>query len=297
MYTISDIATIVQGKLIANFDKEASIGDLVYDSRRLQGKNNPLFFAIETSKNNGHKYISDVQSNGVRNFIVSNSFSPYLVNYPQANFVLVDDTLLALQHLAAYHRQQFSVPIIGITGSNGKTAVKEWLCQLLCEDFKIAYSPNSFNSQIGVPLSVWTLKEGDQLGIFEAGISQPNEMKALQTIIRPTIGIFTNIGTAHDGAFENMSQKIQEKLQLFTEVGTLIYCADHKAIDTILRQGQWATKSVRLFSWSQKNTDVDLYISKISIQSKQTQISAVYKGEKIDISIPFTDSSLTKLGK
>lgn len=290
MYSISLIAEIIHGKLIANTDTTITIGDLVYDSRNLQGKNNPLFFALVTSKNNGHKYIAEALAKGVNNFVVQKEFESQILNYSQSNFIIVDNTLLAMQQLATYHRQQFSIPIIGITGSNGKTAVKEWLCQLLCEDYTIAYSPNSFNSQIGVPLSVWTLKEGDQLGIFEAGISQPNEMMALQKIIQPTIGIFTNIGTAHDGAFDNMTQKINEKLQLFTAVGTLIYCADHDAIDNVLKNTQWTT-SVRLLSWSRKKTNVDLFISDINVQAKETRMSALYKGNKIHISIPFTDAA------
>ena len=195
MYNISKIAEVIDGKLYANRDKNFCIKDLAYDSRKVQGTENALFFALVTDKNNGHKYIEELHQWDVHNFVVDNSFTD-IDRFPQANFIVVEDTLVALQKLAKYHRKQFAIPVIGITGSNGKTAVKEWLFQLLCPDNKIVYTPNSFNSQIGVPISVWNMSKDDQLGIFEAGISQPNEMNALKEINEP-LSEFLPISARH----------------------------------------------------------------------------------------------------
>jgi alanine racemase len=289
MYTVSEIATIVGGELYANFDKDYPIKDLVYDSRKIQGTKNPLFFALVTVKNNGHKYIESLYNRDVCNFVVNKEFHD-VKHYPDANFIVVEDTLQALQQLTKYHRKQFSIPVIGITGSNGKTIVKEWLYQLLCPDNKVVYSPNSFNSQIGVPLSIWNMSKDDQLGIFEAGISKPDEMNILKEFIEPTIGIFTNIGSAHDEAFMDIRQKVGEKLNLFRNVETLIVSSDHG----IIMEGLMRTellKKIRLFSWSVRKKDADLKINHIEKQSTETHIQAVYKGKNIAITIPFVDNA------
>jgi alanine racemase len=289
MYTVSKIATIVQGLLYANFDKNYIVKDLVYDSRRIQGTKNALFFALVTSKNNGHKYIGDLYKKNVCNFVVNKEFNDIEL-YPDANFIVVEDTLQALQQLTRYHRKKFSIPVIGITGSNGKTIVKEWLYQLLCPDYKIVYSPNSFNSQIGVPLSVWKTSRHDQLGIFEAGISKPDEMNILKGFIEPTIGIFTNIGSAHDEAFMDIRQKVGEKLNLFRNVETLIVSGDHG----IIMEGLMRTellKKIHLFSWSIRGKDADLKINTVEKRSMETFIEAIYKDKTIAITIPFVDDA------
>ena len=289
MYSIAEIAEITEGKLVANYDKDFCIKDLAYDSRKIQGTENVVFFALATSKNNGHKYIEELYRREIRNFVINSSFGE-VNRFPKANFVVVDDTLVALQKLAKYHRKQFTVPVIGITGSNGKTAVKEWLYQLLCPDNKIVYTPNSFNSQIGVPISVWNMSKEDQLGIFEAGISQLDEMNALKEIIEPTIGIFTNIGSAHDESFMDIRQKVGEKLNLFRNVETLILCSDHSTIMEVLMRTE-LQKKIKLFTWSTKKEDADLFIQSIEKQQKETWVRAVYKGEETAIKIPFADDA------
>ncbi len=289
MYSVSDIATIVNGVLYAKLDKDYPVKDLVYDSRKIQGVENALFFALVTPKNDGHKYIESLYERNITNFVVNKDYAD-LERYPYANFIVVEDTLRALQQLARYHRKQFSIPVIGITGSNGKTAVKEWLYQLLCPDSKIVYSPNSFNSQIGVPISVWKMSKEDQMGIFEAGISKPEEMNSLKEIIEPTIGIFTNIGSAHDESFMDIRQKVGEKLNLFRNVETLVFSSDHG----IIMEGLMRTelpKKIRLFSWSTRKDDADLKIKSIEKRSKEAYIKAVYKEEDISITIPFVDDA------
>ena len=168
-----------------------------------------LFFALKGPRRDGHQFIAELYKKGVRNFVVSEEQDSSV--YPNASFIFVADTLKALQQLAIYHRSQFAMPVIGITGSNGKTIVKEWLYQLLHEDYHIARSPKSYNSQIGVPLSIWQMDEQHTLGIFEAGISQPEEMEKLEKIIRPTMGILTNIGEAHNEGFTDKTQKLSGK--------------------------------------------------------------------------------------
>lgn len=288
-YTISTIAKIINGNLLNPQNKDYIIKDLAFDSRKIQHESNVLFFALVTSKNDGHKYIQELYEKGVRNFVVNNN---YLTanEYENANFIQTQNTLTALQTLAKYHRKCFTIPVIGITGSNGKTAVKEWLYQLLCDDYKIAYTPNSFNSQIGVPISVWNLYDDIQLGIFEAGISKPDEMNTLKEIIDPTIGILTNIGTAHDEYFMDVKQKIGEKLNLFRNVETLIYCTDNGLITEVIMRTE-LTKKIKLFTWSRKKEETDLYIKNIIKQQKTTEITATFQHQEIKIKIPFIDDA------
>lgn len=285
-YSIKEIADVISGKLIAASNPEESITDILIDSRRLISPEHCIFIALVTRKNDGHKYISELHEKGIRNFILSDPES-----VPgDSNCILVNDTLAALQKLTAFHRKKFDVPVIGITGSNGKTIVKEWLFQLLAPDYNIARSPKSYNSQIGVPLSVWQLKKESNLGIFEAGISEPDEMGRLKDIINPTIGIFTNIGPAHGENFISIQQKVGEKLKLFTKVKILIYSPDFPEMqETIIRSELLNTISA--FTWSKKQ-DADLRIGKIvKEKNKKTRISAVYKNKEIQIEIPFTDDA------
>lgn len=290
VYPISEVVNIVGGKLSGKKDADRLISDILIDSRKLISSDNCLFFALSSKRNDGHRYIFELYHRGVRNFIITRIPSD-AENYPEANFILVNNTLQALQALARAHREKFSFPVIGITGSNGKTIVKEWLYQLLSKDKKTVRSPKSYNSQLGVPLSVWQLDPRYEIAIFEAGISEPDEMDKLQTIIRPNLGIFTNIGEAHGENFLSIQQKVGEKLKLFTRVETLIYCLDHSEIfEVIVRSG--ITKVIKTFTWSRQKQEADLFIKKISIKDgSMTSIVAIYKANEISIAIPFTDEA------
>src|SRR5690606_19599069 len=211
-----------------------------------------LFFAIKGARQDGHHFVETLYHRGVRNFIVEKKVS--WEKYPAANFIQVKNTIRALQKLAAFHRNQFHYPVVGITGSNGKTIVKEWLFQLLNPDYKIVRSPKSYNSQIGVPLSVWQMQPDNELAIFEAGISRPGEMANLAAIIRADIGLLTNIGSAHSESFLDDDQKLLEKLKLFDAAQKIIFCADNpsvfKAIKSVLPEKEhfvWATRSSDFF--------------------------------------------------
>jgi alanine racemase len=291
-YSIENIASIVKGKWIAQHEN-AVIAHLLIDSRRLIFPATSLFFALQGPRRDGHHFLNELYAKGVRNFVVGDSVDA--TQLPEANIIQVPDTLQALQALAAQHRKQFSIPVIGITGSNGKTIVKEWLNQLLEKKYSVVRSPRSFNSQIGVPLSVWGMNESHELAIFEAGISQSGEMDRLQKIIQPTIGIFTTIGEAHSEGFLNIRQKVNEKLRLFTHVKTLIYCKDAPEINEgvaqmfqQLHRGQ--DSSFEIFSWSML-TEASLQVQTIYKEEGKTFITAVYQSETISITIPFTDNA------
>jgi alanine racemase len=287
-YSISEITRIIKGELILESDTNTMISELAIDSRRLIVPEVSLFFALTSKRNDGHKYIEELYEKGVRNFVVENEPANLLLLY-NANIIKVKNTLTALQLLAAAHRRQYNIPVIGITGSNGKTIVKEWLYQLLNESLNIVRSPKSFNSQIGVPLSVWQMREDHDLAIFEAGISEQDEMDNLQPIINPTIGVFTNIGHAHDENFISRTQKAGEKLKLFTKVKTLVYCIDQKELqEGIIKTG--LLKNIETFTWSRK-TMADLQITSMHSDVHFTQLTAIYKEEEISLEIPFTDEA------
>lgn len=254
--SIPNIVSILNAK---QFGKAANdiIETVSIDSRSLQNNQNTLFFALVGPNNDGHNYIASLLDNGVQNFVVS--YIPKELSN-KANFLVVENTLVALQQFATHHRIQFHFPVIGLTGSNGKTIVKEWLNFLLSPDFNIVRSPKSYNSQVGVPLSVLSINENHTLGIFEAGISKVHEMEKLETIIKPTIGILTNIGSAHDEGFANREEKIKEKLLLFKDVEVLIYQKD-TIVDSVLTS--IPPSGVRgLFSWSFTDTTADVFVIK-----------------------------------
>jgi alanine racemase len=287
-YNFEDIAKIIKGDIIQNPHNFFPIVDLLTDSRKISRVEDGIFFAIITKRNDGHKYIPELYLKGVRNYVVS--YPPdNLSDYPEAGFILVKNTLKALQSLSAYHRKQFNVKTVGITGSNGKTIVKEWLYQLLCDDYNIVKNPKSYNSQIGVPLSVWQINSDHDLAIFEAGISEPDEMDKLQAIIQPNFGIFTNIGQAHDENFIHREQKISEKLKLFTKVETLIYCTDYLEIKERILKFE-ILKNIPAFTWSKKNK-ATLQITNIVKDNKKASITALYNSESISVEIPFTDEA------
>lgn len=257
------------------------------DSRSLSFPEESLFFALKTKQNDGHKYIADLRKKGVRNFVV-NQIPETLVNQSEANFLIVADTLTALQQLAASHRKRFNIPIIGIAGSNGKTIVKEWLYQLLQPDYNVVRSPRSYNSQIGVPLSVWQLNESSQIGIFEAGISTRGEMDKLTPVLQPTIGILTNIGDAHQEGFESVQEKCFEKLGLFTQVETLIYDGDSPIIRNCIENMCMGTRDI---AWSKRDRERPLFISKIEHNESNTTIHYSFLLYDSSFTIPFIEDA------
>jgi len=270
---------------------EQSVNWLLTDSRSLSFPAESLFFAIRTPRNNGHNYVQELYRQNLRFFVVSEMLAEF-DTLTDAVFLKVPDTLQALQTLAAAHRSSFNIPVIGITGSNGKTVVKEWLYQLLHTDYRIVRSPRSYNSQIGVPLSVWALSENTQLGIFEAGISEMNEMGHLQKIIQPTIGIFTNLGEAHQENFTGLKQKCEEKLKLFIQAETLIYCSDNKLVEICIAQSGFKGK---LFSWG-NSVKADLQVLKVVKAASSTNVSLKYTGTELSVVIPFTDDASIENG-
>lgn len=285
-YSIKQIAKIVDA--IPSELNDASISILLTDSRQVFFPDETLFFALSTKNNDGHKYIAELYELGVRNFVVSELLSEWS-NFNDANFLIVTHPLEALQRLAAHHRNGFNIPVIGITGSNGKTVVKEWLYQILHEDFNITHSPRSYNSQIGVPLSVWQMGDYTQLGIFEAGISQPEEMSKLEAIIRPTIGVLTNIGQAHQEGFKSMKQKCLEKLELFINCDIIICEEENELIDECM---EIACLSQKRLTWSRKGSSKSpLHIIKIIKEDKSTTINYSMLGMVSSVTIPFTDSA------
>jgi Alr-MurF fusion protein len=286
-YNINKIAEIVSGNVSIG-SAQIFITDLVTDSRKLNSPSSSLFFALVTHRNDGHKYIESLAKQGVRNFCVNKL--PANQSY-EANFIVVEDTLEALQKLTAWHRIQFNIPVIGITGSNGKTIVKEWLWQLMSEEKIIVRSPKSYNSQIGVPLSVWQMNPLHNLAIFEAGISQPGEMTKLYEIIKPTIGIITNIGQAHDQFFDSHEQKTAEKLLLFQEAGTIVYNNDANIIHNKLVTLKDKTDfTPYLFSWG-SSVDSSLCIIDIIREKRSTTIKGIHKSIVQEITIRFTDEA------
>jgi Alr-MurF fusion protein len=282
------IAEWIEGRLLQGLKQPSRIDHILFDSRKLAFPDTTLFFAITAGRRNGHEYIYDLYNRGVRAFAVSEE--PDLEKFPEALFIIVQNTVDALQKLSANHRKEFNYPVIGITGSNGKTVVKEWLHFLLSPDYRIVRSPKSYNSQIGVPLSIWQMEADDQLGIFEAGISQPGEMEKLEKIIQPTLGIFTNIGEAHSEGFNSQEEKISEKCMLFRDCKTLIYCKDHTAIDMQIQGLLKQKKGITILTWGESHS-ADIQISAIDKTLKATRIEATYKGAVYSIKIPFTDAA------
>ncbi len=272
----------------AKIKTNSQIDFLLTDSRSLAFPEKSLFFAIKTNRNDGHKYIEQLYNQGVLNFVVSEKI-PAFEKMQDANFLYAENVLRALQHLAAYHRKNYSMPVIGITGSNGKTIVKEWLYQLLHEDKQIVRSPRSYNSQIGVPLSVWQLNEQTELGIFEAGISESGEMEQLQKIILPDICILTNIGEAHQENFSSLKEKCLEKLKLATNCKLLVYNQDDKLIQETVKELAFPAQQL---GWGKDDKNSDLFIKNIIKNSDFTTcITYTYKQQTNSFSIPFDDDA------
>lgn len=286
-YTIESIAEIIGARRVG--DSPSVIDWLLTDSRSLSFPEETLFFALSTKRNDGARYIPDLYARGVRNFVVSEeSFQRMKGVDNSANYLVVSNPLKALQKLAELHRNKFQIPVIGITGSNGKTIVKEWLHQLLSSEKLIVRSPRSYNSQIGVPLSVWQMDEHDELGIFEAGISEPGEMRALQNMIQPTIGILTNIGGAHQENFFSLQEKCMEKLTLFKNCDVVIYNGDDEFISNCVAKSMLSAREI---AWSRKDVERPLYISKIDKKEDRTVIAYRYLDMDNRFTLPFIDDA------
>ena len=283
--SIENITNVLKANRIGDF--ETGIDWILTDSRSLCFPEETLFFALKTKRNDGHKYIPELYERGVRNFVVSD-LPEDMGNYADANFLQVSRPLKALQRLAEKYRARFDVPVVGITGSNGKTIVKEWLYQLLSPERIITRSPRSYNSQIGVPLSVWLMNETTELGIFEAGISEMGEMEALQSIIRPTIGILTNIGGAHQENFYSVPDKCMEKLALFKDCDVVIYDADNELISNCVGKCLFGSREI---AWSRKDNEHPLYIEWIRKDDSSTTIRYRYLGMPNEYTIPFIDEA------
>jgi len=317
-YAIRHIAEIVQGTFLQSRGDDL-IEHLLLDSRRLIFPDTSLFFSLRGPRRDGAQFLEELYKRGVRNFIVQDEYG-----FPDANVILVKDTLVALQELAAWHRRQFPIPVIGITGSNGKTIVKEWLNQLLEDKYHIVRSPKSYNSQIGVPLSVWQMNEFHELAIFEAGISRRGEMQRLENMLQPTIGIFTNIGEAHSEGFHDLTEKGLEKWRLFDNARAVIYCRDQAETEKViaawkgrreaLRQGgmMWQEGRERLeegkerlgegkaglpdngdpklFSWGMSEGST-LRILELKKKGDATSVTASFEDQELTFIIPFTDEA------
>lgn len=278
---ICDILNLPQ----PNIDRELSV--LLTDSRSLTDPDHSLFFAITTSNNDGHRYVAQLYEMGVRTFVVTHvpeEMDP--VN--DATFLVVPNVTKALQAIARHHRKQFTIPVIGITGSRGKTTVKEWLYQALCDDYSIVRSPRSFNSQIGVPLSVWELNQHTGLAIIEAGVSRQGEMDTLQSIILPDLGIITNIDNEHDGGFSSRQRKCEEKISLFANSRCLIYCKDDASITAAV--AKICHPEIEI-AWSMTDPDATLAVTSVETIASQTVINYIYLGESASVTIPFTDAA------
>ena len=316
-YTIEKITTLIGARRIGTAD--AKIGWLLTDSRSLCFPEETLFFALKSARNDGHRYIEDLYRRGVRNFVVSlspkflleqaNKFErgdnrglnkgmtdapsdPQPPNlgglYKDANFLVVPSPLEALQRLAERHRDEFDCPIVGITGSNGKTMVKEWLYQLLSPQMTVTRSPKSYNSQIGVPLSIWLLNDQTQVGLFEAGISEPGEMDALHDIIQPTIGVLTSLGAAHQENFRSLEEKCMEKLQLFKGAKVIAYNSDDDIVSRCIRRSGYQGEKI---GWSRENISAPLYIEQVTSETSSTRVSYIYKGSRGEYQLPFYDEA------
>jgi alanine racemase len=277
MILFSALAGITNGNII-QLSEDVAITHLLTDSRKAIVANGSIFFAMDGQRHNGHLFIQKLFETGIRNFVVEKDID--LTPLRGANVLRVASSLRALQSIAALHRKQFMLPVIGVTGSNGKTIVKEWLYQLLSPTFSIVKNPGSYNSQLGVPLSVWNIKAHHTLGIFEAGISTVGEMDKLEHIIQPTIGLFTNIGTAHNEGFESIDQKIKEKLKLFSHSHLLIYCKNHAAIDRLVQQ-----QNLRSLHWG--------YAADANIQVKKAidGYTIIYQNKVFNLHLPFADAA------
>jgi Alr-MurF fusion protein len=290
LYSLSEIIAIIGGQLAGSDTAcDQSIRFLSFDSRTILSGKETLFFALKTDRNDGHLFINDAIAKEVSSFVVEELPAKTQAN-EGVHFIVVKNSLAALQMLAAYHRQRFTYPVVGITGSNGKTIVKEWLSELLSPELKIVRSPRSYNSQIGNPLSVWLMNDQFNLAIFEAGISKPGEMVKLEAILQPDHGIFTHLGKAHLENFSSIEELVEEKIKLFINCSLIVYCKDFPLLSQVIGRTLF-TKSPRLFSWSSSDPSADLLIINKAKSAGFTLIEGIHQSAKISVTIPFTDDA------
>jgi alanine racemase len=275
----SELAKISESQTV-QLAKDRKITYLLTDSRKALASEEALFFAIAGERNDGHQFIAALYQSGIRQFVIERAQD--VSCFPEASFLLTTSSIHALQSISSFHRKQFSIPVIGITGSNGKTVIKEWLHQLLSPDFNIVKNPGSYNSQLGVPLSLWQMQEYHQLGIFEAGISQTGEMERLERIIQPSIGLFTNIGSAHDEGFQNQKEKIAEKIKLFKSANVIIYCSDQHQSAQLIEQ---IYQDKNLVSWGKTKS------AAIRIHSDNEISTIDWRGKTFSFRLPFKDQA------
>ncbi len=286
-FNLSQIAQITRGKL--HGDGKQVIEYLEIDSRRISHIDDGLFIAMKGERHNGHAFIGTLFKKGLKNYLVEESSFIKSIG-KSANFILVTDALEAFHKLASAYRKQLKMPVIAITGSNGKTVVKEWLFQCLSMEHVVSRSPKSYNSQVGVPLSVWMLNEQAKWIILEAGISQPGEMQKLESIIQPEYGIITNLGPAHQENFNTLEQKAKEKLLLFQKSKMIFYCYDHEIIRKAIAADMNLSKKKHI-DWSEHNPACYLYVSKIEKKQHQTILAITVEKANHSLSIPFTDNA------
>jgi alanine racemase len=283
--TSTDISAIVKGKLTGK--EGIPVTDIVTDSRQLSFTDGLAFFAIKGKNHDGHLFIENVYKKGIRTFIVE-KLPDNPGRFRDASFIEVKNTITALQELASYKRKEFKSPVVAVTGSAGKTVVKEWLADILGLAIPVIRSPKSYNSQIGVPLSLWKLDEKYKLGIFEAGISMPGEMEKLRKIINPDIGVITNIGDAHSENFPDNEAKAREKLKLFENVSSIIYCRDQELIHKLVRNDS-KFSSKELIDWSFGSKEAAISVRKSTLEGNRTRIEMSFRGNTSDFIIPFAD--------
>ena len=286
LYSIEKVTTLIGARRYG--DAEGNIRWILTDSRSVCFPEETLFFAIRSERNDGHQYIADLYRRGVRNFVVEQVPEERLSAYADANFLKVPHAVEALQRLAERHRDEFDIPIVGITGSNGKTVVKEWLYQLLSPSIVVTRSPRSYNSQIGVPLSVWLLDERTEVGVFEAGISKKGEMQALRDIMQPTIGVLTNLGAAHQENFSSMEEKCMEKLKLFHDTQAVIYPFDDETIRNCVAGAGYKGERI---AWSMTDKTARMYVSSVEKSDLSTTVGYVYDGVEGAYTLPFIDEA------
>ena len=286
-YSITEISNVLELTGERIIDEDAIVSQLLTDSRSLTQPEETIFFALRTEADDGHNYIPDLFGKGVRNFVVASDYFP-LPEYASANYLQVESPLEALQTLATYHRRRFrELPVIGITGSRGKTTVKEWLYQLLKDDYRIVRSPRSYNSQIGVPLSLWDIDNNTDLAIIEAGISTTGEMDNLQAMIRPTVGIITNLGSEHNDGFASMEQKAQEKAKILFNCECIVYCADDPLVTHTIAPLVESDVAVAM-SWSRNHCEAPLQIDGTDRTENATTLHYTCDDEPGTVTIPFT---------
>ncbi len=285
MLKFSQLEKITQGKLI-QYANESEVTVLITDSRKLAVLPGAIFIAIKGEIHDGHDHIPKLWEAGIRQFIVEAEVDKEVLK--DSNILKVANSIHAIQKMAAFHREQFNIPVIGITGSNGKTIVKEWLSQLLSAKLNVIKSPKSYNSQLGVPLSVWHMSSEHQIGLFEAGISTINEMHRIQSVMKPTIGIFTNIGSAHDKGFKDQVEKIKEKTKLFASAQVVICSKDHEEIYHQL--GKSLASRTKIYSWSM-HQEADVMIKHVHDQEAGKILELETNGQRLLFSIPFQDKA------